>query len=461
MGRKSTKRLQLKPFCYFCNREFDEEKVLIMHQKAKHFKCGECNRKLETANGLAVHMQQVHKLIQRKVPCALEGRDNINSVVQGMQGVPIEAIEEHHLKHQKKMGDIDTRKQQRISWSIVAMAPTPEQFLAQLSIGNIYFPGFTAPQEKQPIIRRNIPQIHLGQVPTYPPDILTGQPQPGMYPNSNLPTYGNPPAGLPGTNMRGRMFTAAPENVVQPQVEPAKNVGLGFTGSGPLILGPSGTPIEAPHGHTFNHVQALPRPTGISSDGNLTGRQGFTSAPKGFSNGPVAATVNPTTRTGFSGPTGFQKQGGFSDANTFPKTTGFSDAKPVGSTTGFSDASTTAKNSGFSAPLEKQKRASFDNPQPTSNKKPEIRGFSDAIPKTSHASVNRESDVKADVTHRPEESRIVKRPAMQTQYYKATGVPPLFIPPPSLGTTKLAYDVDTESIEEKRAKMLHNWVDIK
>jgi hypothetical protein len=36
--------------------------VLMQHQKAKHFKCGMCPRRLNTAGGLAVHIQQVHKL---------------------------------------------------------------------------------------------------------------------------------------------------------------------------------------------------------------------------------------------------------------------------------------------------------------------------------------------------------------------------------------------------------------
>jgi hypothetical protein len=36
--------------------------VLMQHQKAKHFKCSQCPRRLNTAGGLAVHIQQVHKL---------------------------------------------------------------------------------------------------------------------------------------------------------------------------------------------------------------------------------------------------------------------------------------------------------------------------------------------------------------------------------------------------------------
>lgn len=40
--------------------------VLMQHQKAKHFKCNMCPRRLNTAGGLAVHIEQVHKLEPEK-----------------------------------------------------------------------------------------------------------------------------------------------------------------------------------------------------------------------------------------------------------------------------------------------------------------------------------------------------------------------------------------------------------
>uniref|UniRef100_A0A8C8ZUF6 Zinc finger protein 207 n=1 Tax=Prolemur simus TaxID=1328070 RepID=A0A8C8ZUF6_PROSS len=55
MGRK--KKKQLKP--WYCNRDFDDEKILIQHQKAKHFKCHICHKKLYTGPGLAIHCMQV------------------------------------------------------------------------------------------------------------------------------------------------------------------------------------------------------------------------------------------------------------------------------------------------------------------------------------------------------------------------------------------------------------------
>ena len=40
-----------RPWCYYCERDFDDLKILISHQKAKHFKCDKCGRRLNTAGG--------------------------------------------------------------------------------------------------------------------------------------------------------------------------------------------------------------------------------------------------------------------------------------------------------------------------------------------------------------------------------------------------------------------------
>lgn len=60
MGKKK-KRASDKVWCYYCDREFDDEKILVQHQKAKHFKCHVCHKKLSTAGGMAIHVLQVHK----------------------------------------------------------------------------------------------------------------------------------------------------------------------------------------------------------------------------------------------------------------------------------------------------------------------------------------------------------------------------------------------------------------
>jgi hypothetical protein len=88
MGRK--KKKTAKPWCWYCNREFDDEKILIQHQKAKHFKCHICNKKLFTGPGLAIHCMQVHKETIDKIPAAIPGRDSMEIEVYGMEGIPPE-----------------------------------------------------------------------------------------------------------------------------------------------------------------------------------------------------------------------------------------------------------------------------------------------------------------------------------------------------------------------------------
>ncbi|XP_064640932.1 BUB3-interacting and GLEBS motif-containing protein ZNF207-like isoform X2 [Lineus longissimus] len=93
MGRK--KKKQAKPWCWYCNREFDDEKILIQHQKAKHFKCHICHKKLYTGPGLQIHCMQVHKENVEKVPNSLPGRNDITIEIYGMEGIPADDIKEH------------------------------------------------------------------------------------------------------------------------------------------------------------------------------------------------------------------------------------------------------------------------------------------------------------------------------------------------------------------------------
>lgn len=76
----------------YCDREFEDEKILINHQKAKHFKCYQCHKKLTTATGLAIHLYSVHKESISTVPNAKEGRDALKPDIIGMDGVPEDAV---------------------------------------------------------------------------------------------------------------------------------------------------------------------------------------------------------------------------------------------------------------------------------------------------------------------------------------------------------------------------------
>ncbi|KAF4036753.1 hypothetical protein GN244_ATG11469 [Phytophthora infestans] len=79
---------QRRIFCYYCDRNFEDEKVLILHQKARHFKCPACHKKLSTISGMIIHTQQVHKETLQSIPNAKPGKESVDVEVYGMEGVP-------------------------------------------------------------------------------------------------------------------------------------------------------------------------------------------------------------------------------------------------------------------------------------------------------------------------------------------------------------------------------------
>ncbi|XP_065898451.1 BUB3-interacting and GLEBS motif-containing protein ZNF207-like [Dysidea avara] len=120
MGRK--KKKPMKPWCWYCNREFDDEKVLIYHQKAKHFKCHICHKKLYTAPGLAIHCSQVHKEEIKDVPNALPGRNNLEVEIYGMEGIP---QEDRLVRERLKEGRLEedpAAKKPKIDFAAMNMA---------------------------------------------------------------------------------------------------------------------------------------------------------------------------------------------------------------------------------------------------------------------------------------------------------------------------------------------------
>ncbi|KAF5367468.1 hypothetical protein D9758_003780 [Tetrapyrgos nigripes] len=106
MGKKKSKQI-IRPWCWYCEREFEDEKVLMQHQKAKHFKCNMCPRRLNTAGGLAVHIQQVHKLEPENLPRienALPGRDGYEVEIFGMEGIPAPDVADYKRRKEIELG---------------------------------------------------------------------------------------------------------------------------------------------------------------------------------------------------------------------------------------------------------------------------------------------------------------------------------------------------------------------
>ncbi|CAG9314195.1 unnamed protein product [Blepharisma stoltei] len=129
MGRKNRQKIRfLKPFCYYCDREFDDEFVLHQHQKARHFSCHTCHKKFSTAASMATHVLQVHKEQVLKVPNAKTGRDAIELDIFGMEGVPPQLVEQRAMSmaHKKqKIEDIEVPEQAAGPQSIFTSWPLP------------------------------------------------------------------------------------------------------------------------------------------------------------------------------------------------------------------------------------------------------------------------------------------------------------------------------------------------
>ncbi|KAH6623232.1 hypothetical protein F5144DRAFT_518151 [Chaetomium tenue] len=97
-GHPDVEELLSRPWCYYCERDFEDLKLLISHQKAKHFKCDRCGKRLNTAGGLSVHMNQVHKENLTSVENALPNRQGLEIEIFGMEGVPEDIIQQHNQR---------------------------------------------------------------------------------------------------------------------------------------------------------------------------------------------------------------------------------------------------------------------------------------------------------------------------------------------------------------------------
>ncbi|KAK8797214.1 hypothetical protein WA158_004424 [Blastocystis sp. Blastoise] len=98
MGRKKREQIKEDFWCYYCEREFENEKTLMTHQSARHFKCSTCHKKLNDLDGLINHIANIHKGTISEVPNAIKGREGIKMFVFGMTGIPKELKIAHYAK---------------------------------------------------------------------------------------------------------------------------------------------------------------------------------------------------------------------------------------------------------------------------------------------------------------------------------------------------------------------------
>ncbi|GAB5590150.1 hypothetical protein Unana1_05050 [Umbelopsis nana] len=202
MGKKKSKKV-MRPWCWYCDKDFDDDKVLVTHQRAKHFKCDVCNKKLTTAGGMAVHAMQVHKVEITQVPNALPGRETLEYEIFGMEGIPHEDLLAHEAA---VLGGGNPAKRFKAGSSSDYSALTPEQIQAQIAAhkaGGVQ-PVATPPAAAgyyQPPASAAAPMANA-----YPPQYSQyyQQPPQQQYPprpppvGFRPPPYGAPPPGYGG-----------------------------------------------------------------------------------------------------------------------------------------------------------------------------------------------------------------------------------------------------------------------
>jgi hypothetical protein len=254
MGRK--KKKTSKPWCWYCNREFEDEKILLQHQKAKHFKCHICHKKLFTGPGLQIHCMQVHKENIDRVPNSIKGRDNITLEICGMENVPEEDLIEHEkqkrLKEKEAESDSDSNEDDKLK--NIAMLKQP--------------PLLTQPPLLPPPLPAPLPPLPLPAQQTH----LYPQMPLHLGPYAHQSQLPPPPPGshqlmMPHYPMMSQMPPLLPpppphsaQSILMQHLPPPPPISLGNIASGPRpLMGTSlNSPVAMHHGsHAQSNVQAL------------------------------------------------------------------------------------------------------------------------------------------------------------------------------------------------------------
>lgn len=247
----------------YCDREFEDEKVLINHQKAKHFKCHYCHKKLNSGSGLVIHVAQLHKETMVKIPNALDGHDTPEIEIYGMDGVP----EEDLKRHREGLG----------------MVPFKRSRLMEPGAGML--PLLAAQKAALP----DLPEVS-GPMPPPPPAIFkpSGTSNP-VSPNSSNDSIGKDKSATPGVVSAAAVSYASPPMPAQggypPQYYPApyypgygapyyppQAPPYGYPGYPPQYYPPQHPPYYAPP-NSFNSPQYgafPPTPYAAAAPNNAT-----------------------------------------------------------------------------------------------------------------------------------------------------------------------------------------------
>ncbi|KAF9187856.1 hypothetical protein BGZ50_001712 [Haplosporangium sp. Z 11] len=276
---KKNKKKTVRPWCWYCERDFEDEKVLISHQRAKHFKCNYCSKKLNTAGGMVVHVMQVHKETINTVPNAMPGRETVELEIYGMEGIPEEDLAAYNAKQEAT--DNPVSKRPKISTGPVEFSA--EDLQSQLAAHKAMMQAAAAPPPGPPGPPGMVPGPP-GTVPIaagfpVPPPGMMGVPPPNQGPHPGQFQYpGMPPAAA-------SIMPAAYSQFYQPR--PPQPFGMA-PHPGMSQFPPYGNQITPPPGAWPPH-----RPPPGSGMQSQPQHPGFPPPPRPFMNGPPPPGFTP------------------------------------------------------------------------------------------------------------------------------------------------------------------------
>ncbi|XP_071723569.1 protein SUPPRESSOR OF FRI 4-like [Rutidosis leptorrhynchoides] len=315
MGKKK-KRAASEVWCYYCDREFDDEKILVQHQKAKHFKCHVCHKKLSTAGGMAIHVLQVHKENVTKVPNAKTGRDSTDIDIHGMTGIPPDVWAAHYGEDEEETQSKAAKVEipQTLLGGGVMPRPfvggyPPQPTLGMMRPAYVFCPllhpkiHWAVPPRPQPWYPQHptvpVPPAHLGysQQPLF--QLQSMRP---LMPTATVPGFQTPqlapPGSMPAVSVSQPLFPVV-NNGVPPQNTPfsAALPSQSISANGLTEIKGS---VDAVSG-TNNPMANMYHTPGVSGAGAFNSHS-YASAPNtgGPSIGPppVIANKAPTTQPG-------------------------------------------------------------------------------------------------------------------------------------------------------------------
>lgn len=264
MGKKKKKEAAPAVWCFFCDRVFQDENTLVQHQRNKHFKCDNCNKKLNSSKSLAVHSYQVHKINVSSIPGAKPGKDSIEFEIFGMAGVP------EGLEPGMDIKELEQAKKQKLE---AAAGPAPPGAYPP-PMPHLMPPAFPpgAPMHSMPSMGMPPPGMFR---PPAPPHPAYSAPRPGSYPPAPVPSsdqlYAPPAAPLSRPSLVGGADTGAAHYAPPPPAGPLFPVsgpppprGGGGLMRPPMPLPPAGVrPEGIPYpdaSKTFTNAAARPLP---------------------------------------------------------------------------------------------------------------------------------------------------------------------------------------------------------